>query len=1557
MTTEHTPKTPSPRTGLFALLGGLLRATGTGASATNPTNQIHQGPTTAAGVFTRFNNLCSRHATAGKRARVGNHPAQLRSYSLTTLLTLIVLAFAATPAFAGKQYIAGPSFGEKGAAAGQLEDPEGIAVNNDASSPSLGDVYVADTGNRRIDVFTSSGTFVMAFGKNVGGLGEDTCTVTCVAGESGSEPGAFEAPRYIAVDQTTGDVYVEDTPGNVQANTGENVITKFSESGALIKSWGTEGQLDETTGGASFGVLLGVAVDPAGDLLVREAKSEGRDVHVAEFSDTGVFDETFPTQESLQPGLAVDSTGGVYVSGSNQVEKYESGSEVSAFGNRSGALAVNPATNNVLAFNSAFQLSEGNGVQLFPPFAPFRCVPDPGKGEWEESACLTKAASAGQGGFEREPSAPIEKFAEGLSESNGIAVSGAEAAGYPLYVTQPATDTVATYDYLQLPEVSSVPASSVEIKQEAGHATVVATLNGTVNPNELPVTSCEFEYGTTTAYGKIAPCAHPDAAELGSGAAAEPVSAVVSNLLPSTTYHFRIRAANQNDEREQPNPGLDEEFLTPGPSVVSEAPASEVKAATATLSGEVNPGGLSLSKCEFEYGTTAEFKATGLYQSSVPCAPDAAEVGAGTSPVPVHAALTGLVGSTAYSFRLVATTEVFATKEQVTLAGAGGEFTTLTTPLVARGEAVNLTAGGAELRATVNPEGLQVTHCAFEYGTSTAYEESEPCEPSLKQIGHGTQPVSVSATISELQPNTTYHWRLSVRDKNGEAFAVDHTFIYPTTATAELPDNRAYELVTPPFKNGALIGDAFGGFEYSISAGGSRVMAISIQCFDSEETCTGARNNQGEPFEFTRTSTGWVTTPLAPPQQLHENTAWRASADAGTALFSAPTGPGREDEWWARGADGAFAALGPVTPPGVSGIEHFKQLQNQSTADLSHVVWETEAFWPFDKTTGNASLYEYAGTANKEPFLVGVTGGEYNAGNSERNNELISTCGTGLGSVGNGTHESASGALSGDGRTVYFTAFAGHNDNSEQSPCPSGSGANEHTPVPVQELYARVDGEGSSAHTVAISEPRAPQAPGSDAPHPECESEECTKSTESPAPPATNPSWRDATFWGASTDGSKVFFTSSQQLTDDATEGTSSVECIEVRSTCNLYLYDFDQPSGHNLIDVSAGVGGAPVPGGPRVQGPEAISADGSHVYFVAKGVLTGLPNSQGLTPRDGADNLYVYDTETKHTAFIATLPGYLNLAEGESADWSTLLYANVTPDGRFLVFASHGDLTPDDTRTDGRQQIFRYDAENGELVRVSVGNEGFNDDGNGGTGNAAIVPAYDGGPITAHAGFPRADPTMSDDGAYVFFMSPVALTPHALNDFVIGEEIPTGSGFTTALPIYAQNVYEYHEGHVYLISDGHDTSVADSPCAVEEATHGSASCLLGSDASGHNVFFETTDQLVPKDTDTQVDIYDARICEPEHGNPCITEPPPALSPCGGENCHGIPPERSPLLTGGSETFNGKGNIAPALTPPAVVKKKTVKCKRGFTKNKKGRCIKKKKHAKAKKTNNRKGRA
>src|SRR5207247_2538714 len=129
------------------------------------------------------------------------------------------------------------------------------------------------------------------------------------------------------------------------------------------------------------------------------------------------------------------------------------------------------------------------------------------------------------------------------------------------------------------------------------------------------------EYGTTTAYGKSAPCTPSP----GSGESPVAVSAPVTGLEPSTTYHFRISATNTGGT----NKGSDETFKTAltvsAPTVVTTA-ASEATQTSATLHATVNPHFPYTTLFRSEYGTTT------AYGKSAPCTPSP---GSGESPVAV----------------------------------------------------------------------------------------------------------------------------------------------------------------------------------------------------------------------------------------------------------------------------------------------------------------------------------------------------------------------------------------------------------------------------------------------------------------------------------------------------------------------------------------------------------------------------------------------------------------------------------------------------------------------------------------------------------------------------------------------------------------------------------------------------------------------------------------------------------------------------------------------------------------------------------------------------------
>ena len=190
--------------------------------------------------------------------------------------------------------------------------------------------------------------------------------------------------------------------------------------------------------------------------------------------------------------------------------------------------------------------------------------------------------------------------------------------------------------------------------------------------------------------------------------------------------------------------------------------ASSIAQTTATLQGTVKPKGGALSDCHFDYGTSTE------YGASVPCSslPEA-----GTSPVAVSAALSGLTPNRTYHARLV------ATNAGGTSISADESFTTPPDPpTVQTLAASSIAQTTATLQGTVNPKGGALSDCHFDYGTSTEYGASVPCS-SLPEAG--TSPVAVSAALSGLTPNRTYHARLVAMNAGGTSISADESFTTP----------------------------------------------------------------------------------------------------------------------------------------------------------------------------------------------------------------------------------------------------------------------------------------------------------------------------------------------------------------------------------------------------------------------------------------------------------------------------------------------------------------------------------------------------------------------------------------------------------------------------------------------------------------------------------------------------------------------------------------------------------------------------------------------------------
>jgi len=252
----------------------------------------------------------------------------------------------------------------------------------------------------------------------------------------------------------------------------------------------------------------------------------------------------------------------------------------------------------------------------------------------------TAAKSAGSGTSTSSVSAPVSGLTRGrIYHYRLVATSDAG--------TSRGADQ--TFSTATAPTVVTGSASSI--------APTSAKLNGTVTPNGQ-TTSWYFEYGTSANYGS-----KTAAKSAGSGTSPVKVSASLTRLKTTTTYHYRLVATNPSGTTF----GGDRTFSTALPPAVRTDPAQSVGPTTATLAGSVDPRGRATTWW-FEYGTSTRYGSQTSRRSA----------GSGVVARNVSASLSSLRPGTTYHYRLVAKSDAGTT------GGADVAFTTvgvtLTTP-------------------------------------------------------------------------------------------------------------------------------------------------------------------------------------------------------------------------------------------------------------------------------------------------------------------------------------------------------------------------------------------------------------------------------------------------------------------------------------------------------------------------------------------------------------------------------------------------------------------------------------------------------------------------------------------------------------------------------------------------------------------------------------------------------------------------------------------------------------------------------------------------------------
>jgi plastocyanin len=92
-------------------------------------------------------------------------------------------------------------------------------------------------------------------------------------------------------------------------------------------------------------------------------------------------------------------------------------------------------------------------------------------------------------------------------------------------------------------------------------------------------------------------------------------------------------------------------------------------------------------------------------------------------------------------------------------------------PVVSTGTATGVSETEATLNGTVNPSEQESTYF-FEFGTTAAYG----LKTTETSAGSGASTLAKSATVSELTPATTYHFRLVAKNATGTSHGLDRTF-------------------------------------------------------------------------------------------------------------------------------------------------------------------------------------------------------------------------------------------------------------------------------------------------------------------------------------------------------------------------------------------------------------------------------------------------------------------------------------------------------------------------------------------------------------------------------------------------------------------------------------------------------------------------------------------------------------------------------------------------------------------------------------------------------------
>ncbi len=832
---------------------------------------------------------------------------------------------------------------------------------------------------------------------------------------------------------------------------------------------------------------------------------------------------------------------------------------------------------------------------------------------------------------------------------------------------------------------------------------------------------------------------------------------------------------------------------------------------------------------------------------------------------------------------------------------------------------------GATVKAKINPHfWTESTEYEVEYGTGECSKggctQKAPIPAALLNGSVTNVDLSAAVPLSGLAPDTTYHYRFVAKsDGGGPVYGIDpdgagpkeatfeegleasfHTFpaieepqpdscsnlAFRSGASSRLPDCRAYEMVSPPDKNGGNISIATVSQSQADEAG-QRMTYTSVTSFGQAE---GAFLTSQ--YLASREAGGWQSHSVQAPRNTislyplgGSNFQYKGfTPDLCNAWFVQDTtealvegAPDKTPNLYRRNlCNGGYELLSTVTPPS------FKLEPLQTYYHAEPQGWSSNGtrtvFRADDKLTPNAApetegeetfqVYESQGDGSLRLVSV-LPSKNSSAGKASTLQNSTGTAGE-VQNPGWSSIDNVVGAVSGDAERIFWTA-------SPPLPPPLSVKSN-HGGGPGA-LYLRVNaGAEESAHA---------------------NSGKCTEGDKACTYEVSDlvEKGAKAQFWQGNGEGTRAIFSIGEKL----------------------YEFEAEEEEDGRLATPP------PTLIAEGFKGFMGASTDVNRVYFVSsKEVEPGVG-----TP--GANNLYFYE---KGSGFklvdqlsALDLAGAFNGTNARPSPISLLPYkrtSRVTPDGLHAAFLSTARLTGFDNTdaSNGEEdaEAFLYDAAGGKVVCASCNATGVRPSGQSIGSNenpfwaAARIPGWT-------TEFQPSRP-LSDNGSRLFFESFEPLVPRDTNGRTDVYEWEAAASKAQCLNTLRGELFlTESQGCLSLISSGQSSQDSE---------------FFDATPAGNDVFFATLSSLVGWDTGL-VDVYDARV---EGGFP---EPPQPKASCEGEACQS-PPAPPNDQTPSSATYNGPGNLSEAKPkcPKGKVANKQGKCVKKKAKKKKSNGHKKK---------------